>query len=95
MTDPMRMLDGQPADLANSIYDFDAMSIEKKKVFIEKSFAGERTIIDIMFSGTFADHFFNSVFEKIYREKRDDMIKGLKGKLTFDEFKSYFASLLT
>ena len=29
MTDPMRMLDGQPADLDNSIYDFDAMSIEK------------------------------------------------------------------
>ena len=68
------------------------MSIEKKKVFIEKNFARERTIIDIMFSGTFAGHFFNSVFEKVYREKRDNMIKGLKGKLTFDEFKSYFAS---
>lgn len=46
----------------------------------------------MLFSGSFADHFFTHVFEKVYREKQTDMINGLNGKMTFNEFKSYYAS---
>lgn len=41
-------------------------------MFIEKVFAGEHFLIDMLFSGSFADHFFTHVFEKVYREKQTD-----------------------
>ena len=86
----MRIFEEGSIDL-NLVYDFYTMPIEKKKVFIEKAFCGERILIDTLFSGAIAD-FFMSIFEKGYREHRNNMINGLNGKMTFDEFKSYFAS---
>ena len=91
MADPMLIFAAEEPD-PNSVFDFDTMTLDKKKVFIEKVFAGERILIDMLFSGSFADHFFTYVFEKVYREKRTDMINGLNGKMTFNEFKSYYAS---
>ena len=90
MTDPMRIFEEGQID-PNSVYDFGTMPFEKKKVFIEKIFAGERILVDTLFSGPMAD-FFMSKFEKAYREDLNDIINGLNGKMTFNEFKSYFAS---
>ena len=39
------------------LFDFDTMSREKKKAFIEKVFDVKRTIIDVKFNGSIASHF--------------------------------------
>ena len=80
MTDPMRIFEEGQID-PNSVYDFGTMRFEKKKVFIEKIFAGERILVDTLFSGPMAD-FFMSKFEKAYREDLNDIINGLNGKMT-------------
>ena len=41
----------------NLVFDFDRLSFEEKKMFIEKVFDIKRSIIDIQFSGTIVDHF--------------------------------------
>ena len=38
--------------------------------------------------------FFLDMFEKVQRERQDDIINGLKGKMNFHEFKRYFASFI-
>ena len=73
------------------LYDFDSMSLEQKKVFIEHIFLGERIFLNTMFSGVMAD-FFLDMFDRVQRDKQDDIINGLKGKMNFHEFKTYFAS---
>ena len=54
MANPMLMFEIEP-DL-NLVFDFDRLSFEEKKVFIEV-FDIKRRIIDMQFSGTIADHF--------------------------------------
>ena len=78
----------------NLVFDFDRLSIEEKKMFIEKVFDIKRSIIDIQFSGTIVDHFFMSMLEKVYREKLNDIINALSGKMTFNEFKDFFGSFV-
>ena len=78
----------------NLLFDFDRLSFEEKKVFIEKVFDIKRRIIDMQFSGTIADHFFMSMLEKVYREKLNDIINALSGKMTFNEFKDLFGSFV-
>ena len=78
----------------NLVFDFDRLSIEEKKVFIEKVFDIKRSIIDMQFSGTIVDHFFMSMLEKVYREKLNDIINTLSGKMTFNEFKDFFDSFV-
>ena len=73
---------------------FDRLSLEEKKMFIEKVFDIKRSIIDIQFSGTIVDHFFMSMLEKVYREKLNDIINALSGKMTFNEFKDFFGSFV-
>ena len=73
------------------LYDFDSMSSERKKVFIEHIFLGERIFLNTLFSGIMIE-FFLDMFEKVQREKQDDIINGLKRKMNFHEFKTYFAS---
>ena len=73
------------------LYDFDSMSLEQKKVFIEHIFLGERIFLNTLFSGVMAD-FFLDMFDRVQRDKQDDIINGLKGKMNFHEFKTYFAS---
>ena len=63
-------------------------------MFIEKVFDIKRSIIDIQFSGTIVDHFFMSMLEKVYREKLNDIINALSGKMTFNEFKDFFGSFV-
>ena len=92
MADPMLMFEIEP-DL-NLVFDFDRLSFEEKKVFIEKVFDIKRRIIDMQFSGTIADHFFMSMLEKVYREKLNDIINALSGKMTFNEFKDLFGSFV-
>ena len=90
MADPIKLITEKEPDL-DLIYDFDSMPTERKKAFIENIFSGERLVVDMLFNGPIADFFMN-MFERIHREKRDDITNGLKGKMTFDEFKKYFAS---
>ena len=78
----------------NLVFDFDRLSIEEKKMFIEKVFDIKRSIIDIQFSGTIVDNFFMSMLEKVYREKLNDIINALSGKRTFNEFKDFFGSFV-
>ena len=78
----------------NLVFDFDRLSIEEKKVFIEKVFDIKCSIIDMQFSGTIVDHFFMSMLEKVYREKLNDIINTLSGKMTFNEFKDFFDSFV-
>ena len=39
------------------LYDFDSMSLEQKKVFIEHIFLGERIFLNTLFSGIMVDFF--------------------------------------
>ena len=78
----------------NLVFDFDRLSFEEKKMFIEKMFDIKRSIIDIQFSGTIVDHFLMSMLEKVYREKLNDIINALSGKMTFNEFKDFFGSFV-
>ena len=90
MADPMKLIAEKEPDL-DLLYDFDSMSLEQKKVFIEHIFFGERIFLNTMFSGVMAD-FFLDMFDRVQRDKQDDIINGLKGKMNFHEFKTYFAS---
>ena len=63
-------------------------------MFIEKVFDIKRSIIDMQFSGSIVDHFFMSMLEKVYREKLNDIINALSGKMTFNEFKDFFGSFV-
>ena len=85
----MKLITEKEPDL-DLIYDFDSMPTERKKVFIENIFSGKSLVVDMLFNGPIADFFMN-MFERVHREKRD-IINGLKGKMTFDELKKYFAS---
>ena len=78
----------------NLVFDFDRLSFEEKKVFIEKMFDIKRSIIDMQFSSTIVDHFLMSMLEKVYREKLNDIINALSGKRTFNEFKDFFGSFV-
>ena len=78
----------------NLVFDFDRLSFEEKKVFIEKMFNIKRSIIDMQFSSTIVDHFLMSMLEKVYREKLNDIINALSGKMTFNEFKDFFGSFV-
>ena len=78
----------------NLVFDFDRLSFEEKKVFIEKMFDIKRSIIDMQFSSTIVDHFLMSMLEKVYREKLNDIINALSGKMTFNEFKDFFGSFV-
>ena len=86
----MKLIAEKEPDL-DLLYDFDSMSLEQKKVFIEHIFLGERIFLNTMFSGVMAD-FFLDMFDRVQRDKQDDIINGLKGKMNFHEFKTYFAS---
>ena len=90
MTNPMKSIAEKEPNL-DLLYDFDSMSLERKKVFIEHIFLGERIFLNTLFSGIMVD-FFLDMFEKVQREKQDDIINVLKGKMNFHEFKTYFAS---
>ena len=90
MADPMKLIAEKEPDL-DLLYDFDSMSLEQKKVFIEHIFLGERIFLNTMFSGVMAD-FFLDMFGRVQRDKQDDIINGLKEKMNFHEFKTYFAS---
>ena len=90
MADPMKLIAEKEPDL-DLLYDFDSMSLEQKKVFIEHIFLGERIFLNTMFSCVMAD-FFLDMFDRVQRDKQDDIINGLKGKMNFHEFKTYFAS---
>ena len=92
MADPMNLIAEKEPDL-DLLYDFDSMSLEQKKVFIEHIFLGERIFLNTMFSGVMAD-FFLDMFDRVQRDKQDDIINGLKGKMNFHEFKTYFACFL-
>ena len=90
MADPMKLIAEKEPDL-DLLYDFDSMSLEQKKVFIEHIFLGERIFLNTMFSGVMAD-FFLDMFDRVQRDKQDDIINGLKEKMNFQESKTYFAS---
>ena len=70
----MKLIAEKEPDL-DLLYDFDSMSLEQE--FIEHIFLGERIFLNTLFSGTMVDFFFD-MFEKVQREKQDNIITGLK-----------------
>ena len=56
MTDPMKLIAEKEPNL-DLLYDFDSMSLEQKKVFIEHIFLGERIFLNTLFSGIMVDFF--------------------------------------
>ena len=66
MADPMKLIAEKEPDL-DLLYNFDSMSLEQKKVFIEHIFLGERIFLNTMLSGVMADFFwiFSTEFKEI------------------------------
>ena len=92
MAHPMLMFEAEPdSDL---VFDFDSLSFEEKKVFIERVFKMKLTIIDMQFSGTTVYHFFMSMLENFYRENLNDIINALSGRMTFKQFMDFFGDFL-
>ena len=70
-------------------YDFDKISVRKKKEFIEMVFARQRRLVEDTLAGSLRD-FFIVWLENTYRHLRLEIIFNLKGKLNFNQFKEYF-----
>ena len=60
MANPMKLIAEKEPDL-DLLYDFDSMPLERKKVFIEHIFLGERIFLNTLFSGIMVDFFFFDV----------------------------------
>ena len=60
MANPMKLIADKEPDL-DLLYDFDSMPLERKKVFIEHIFLGERIFLNTLFSGIMVDFFFFDV----------------------------------
>ena len=56
----MKLIAEKEPDL-DLLYDFDSMPLERKKVFIEHIFLGERIFLNTLFSGIMVDFFFFDV----------------------------------
>ena len=73
------------------LYDFDKVTLQKKKEFIELVFSRQQHLVENLFSGS-RQHCELTRLEKVFREQRHNIIFGLKGKYSFIQFSSYFAS---
>ena len=87
--DPMTMLESD--NDWTLAYDFDKLTLRKKREFIEMVFARQQNLSEIMYCGQH-QHLHLSKYEKVYREQRNNIIFGLNGKLNFYEFSTYFTS---
>ena len=78
----------EPETDVNLVYDFDKITLREKKTLMELAFARQRHLLD----NILLKEYFLSEYEKVYREKLNDIIFGLKGKMTFYEFRDLFVS---
>ena len=76
----------------NLVYDFDKITLREKKMLMELAFARQRYLLDNHYASFLLKEYFLSEYEKVYREKLNDIIFGLKGKMTFYEFRDLFVS---
>ena len=94
MADPMTLFDHDDDQFhPNNLYDFDLLqSYDQKKNFIEKVFEEERILCHCFIGNEFERSHFVCFLHEVYRNKLQFMIQGLKGKMTFREFNTYFCS---
>ena len=77
----------EPETDVNLVYDFGKITLREKKTLTELVFARQRNYTSFLLK-----EYFLSEYEKVYREKLNDIIFGLKGKMTFYEFRDLFVS---
>lgn len=88
--DPMKMF--EPETDVNLVYDFDKVSLQKKKMLVELGFFRQHNLLENHYTSCILKDYFLSQFEKVYRERRQDIIYGLKGEMTFYDFRDLFVS---
>ena len=90
LPDFMKMF--EPETDVNLVYDFDKITLREKKTLMELVFARQRHLLDNHYASFLLKEYFLSEYEQVYREKLNDIIFGLKGKMTFYEFRDLFVS---
>ena len=90
LPDFMKMF--EPETDVNLVYDFDKITLREKKTLVELVFARQRHLLDNHYASFLLKEYFLSEYEKVYREKLNDIIFGLKGKKTSYEFRDLFVS---
>ena len=82
--DPKKMFE-HDADLSK-VYDYGKIDLEKKKQFVEKVFLRIRELLNQR------PHFCLCTYEKVYMERRHNIIFNWNDRLNFYQFSFYFAS---
>ena len=82
----------EPKTDVNLVYNFDKIILREEKTLKELVFARQRHLLDNHYASFLLKEYFLSKYEKVYREKLNDIIFGLKGKMTFYEFRDLFVS---
>ena len=90
LPDFMKMF--EPETDVNLMYDFDKITLREKKTLIELVFARQCHLSDNHYTSFLLKEYFLSESGKVYREKLNDINFGLKGKMTFYEFRDLFVS---
>ena len=90
LPDFMKMF--EPETDVNLVYDFDKITLREKKTLMDLVFARQRHLLDNHDASFLLKEYFLSEYEKVYREKLNNIIFGLKGKMTFYEFRDLFVS---
>ena len=90
MANPMTLFHDDDQFHPSIIHDFDLLaSYDQKKNFIEKVFEEERILCHCFIGVESERGRFVCFLHKVYREKLEFMIQGLKGKMAFREFNKY------
>ena len=82
----------EPETDVNLVYDFDKITLREKKTLMEPVLARQRHLLNNHYASFLLKEYFLSEYEKVYREKLNDIIFGLKRKMTFYEFRDLFVS---
>ena len=82
----------EPETDVSLVCDFDKITLREKKTLMGLAFARQRHLLDNHYASFILKEYFLSEYEKVYREKLNDIIFVLKGKMTFYEFRDLFVS---
>ena len=82
----------EPETDVNLVYDFNKITLREKKTPMELVFARHRHLLENHYASFLLKEYFLSEYGKVYREKLNDIIFGLKGKMPFYEFRDLFVS---
>ena len=90
LPDFMKMF--EPETDVNLVYDFGKITLREKKTLMELVFARQHHLLDNHFASFLLKEYFLSQYEKVYSEKLNNIIFGLKGKMIFYELNNLFVS---